>query len=92
LRWVCEFFASDITLELDKIKCPVLILRATFNDKVLQAPINIYVRPQFIDSWNEAVLKNQLIIIRDIPGAAGFVWKDQPEHVYNEIKNFLDKK
>ena len=92
VRYLCEFFASDITLELDKIKCPVLILRATFNEKVLEAPINIYVRPQFIDSWNEATLKNKLIRVKDIPGAAGFVWKDQPGKVYAEIKYFLDKK
>ena len=91
IRYLCEFFASDVTLELEKIKCPVLILRATFNTRILQAPINNYVRPQFIDLWNETTLKNQLIKVKDIQGAASFVWKDNPAKVYAEIKIFLSK-
>ncbi|HEV8285697.1 MAG TPA: alpha/beta hydrolase [Chitinophagaceae bacterium] len=91
VRYLCEFFASDITLELEKIKCPVLVLRATFNDKILLVPINNYVRPQFIDSWNEITLKNPSIRVKDIQGAASFVWKDKPAEVYTEIKAFLSK-
>ncbi len=91
VRYLCEFFASDVTLEIEKIKCPVLVLRATFDDRVLQATINNYVRPQFIDSWDQAAKGNPLIKIKDIQHAASFVWKDQPEQVYAEIKDFPDK-
>lgn len=92
VRYLCEFFASDVTLELDKIKCPVLVLRATFSDEVLKDPVNNYVRPQFIDSWNDATSKNHSIIVKDILAAAGFVWKDNPAVVYEEIKNFVNQR
>jgi pimeloyl-ACP methyl ester carboxylesterase len=89
IRYLCEFFASDVTLELQKIKCPVLVLRAGFNDHVLQNSINNYVKPQFIDSWTEASTSNPLITIKLVPNAGSFVWKDQPSMVYDEINHFL---
>jgi len=89
IQYLCEFFASDLKLELHKIKCPVLVLRAGFNDKVLNDPINNYLKPQFIDSWNETASKNSLIRIIDVPNAASFVWKDNPDKVYAEIARFI---
>jgi pimeloyl-ACP methyl ester carboxylesterase len=89
VRYLCEFFASDVTLELDKITCPVLVLRSGFADDVLHADINNYVKPQFIDSWNDAHAANPLITVKDIPDAASCIWKDAPGHVYAEIKQFL---
>ena len=89
VRYLCELWASDITLELDKVKCPVLVLRATFNDKVLRAQVNNYVRPQFIDSWKNVASRNPLIKIKDVQDAASFVWRDNPTEVYQEIQNFV---
>ena len=93
IRYLCEFFSVDIKLELNKVKCPVLVLRAMFNEKVLQDPTNNYVKPQFIDSWEGTSSINSLIEVKDIQNAATFVWKDQPDEVYAAIKTFLrDKK
>lgn len=89
VRYICEFFASDIKTELDKIKCPVLILRATYNDSVLQNPVNNYVKSQFINTWNDVSVKNPLIKVKDIKNAAGFVWKDNPAETYKAIDEFL---
>jgi len=89
IQYLCEFFASDIKLELQKIKCPVLVLRAGFNDKVLNDPINNYLKPQFIDSWNDTPSKNSLIRIIDVPNAASFVWKDNPDKVFTDLLRFL---
>lgn len=89
VRYICEFFASDIKTELDKIKCPVLILRAMFNSEVLDATINNYVKPQYIDSWNGIEKINSLIRVVDINNAATFVWKDKPAAVYSQIAEFL---
>jgi pimeloyl-ACP methyl ester carboxylesterase len=88
VRYLCEFFTTGVAEELDKIKCPVLVLRPMFSDAVLQAPVNNYVRPQFIDGWNDAAAKNPLIKIKDIPNAATFVWKDNADEVYKAIKAF----
>jgi pimeloyl-ACP methyl ester carboxylesterase len=92
VRYLCEFFASDIKMEFAKIKCSVLVLRAMFSDKVLQMPINNYVSPQFINSWDDAAAKNPLIRVHDIQNSASFVWKDQPDEVYKAIKTFLNEK
>ncbi len=91
VRYICEFFASDIKPEVEKIKCPVLVLRAMFNEQLLKAPVNNYVRPQFIDTWTDLPAKNPLIKIRDIQEAASFVWKDKPAETYREIKIFLSE-
>lgn len=90
VRYICEFFASDIKTELHKIQCPVLVLRPTFTAAFLQMPVNIYVKPQFIDSWNDVSTRNPLIKVKDVKNAACFVWKDNPADTYQEIKAFVE--
>jgi len=89
IRYLMEFFASDITLELDKVQCPVLVLRPTFNSAVLQNPINNYVLPQFVNIWDRATKMNSLIRIKDIKGTATCVWKDNPSLTNREISDFI---
>ena len=89
VHYVCEFFASDITLETEKIKCPVLVLRPSFNERILQKPGNNYLVPQFIASWEKVALKNPLITIKDIPGTATCSWKDNPDQVNTAIDLFI---
>ena len=91
VRYSSEYFACDVKAEINTIQCPVLVLRATFNNKILQNPINNYVAPQYIDSWNDATKRNSHIRVKDIKDAASFVWKDQPSEVYKEISEFLYK-
>lgn len=91
VRYSSEYFASDVRADFDKIKCPVLVLRNLFNNTVLDATINIYLKPQFIDSWNDASTRNPLIKIKDIKDAACFVWKDKPVETYSAINEFLNK-
>lgn len=91
VRYSCEFFASDIKIELGKIRCPVLVLRALFNSQATEAPATNYLRPQFIDIWNDVSTINPLIIVKDIEGAASFVWKDKPGEVNKAIKDFTGR-
>lgn len=89
VRYLCEYIASDLKAELDKIKCPVMILRAMFNDDLLQASANSYLRIQFIDTWEDASVRNPLVQVKDIPRAGTFIWKDKPDEVYSLINKFL---
>ena len=89
IRYLLEFFASDISLELDKIQCPVLVLRPSFNPAVLQNPVNNYVLPQFVHIWDRATKMNSLIRVIDIPGSATSVWKDNPSLTNREISDFV---
>lgn len=92
VRYLCEYIASDLKAELDKIKCPVLVLRAMFNETVLQNPANNYVKPQFIKTWNDASVKNPLVKVIDIENSASFVWKDKPEKVNKAVDDFLSER
>lgn len=89
VRYLCEYIASDLKAEFDKIKCPALILRARFNDDLLQASANSYLRIQFIDTWEDASVRNPLIQVKDIAGSGTFIWKDKPDEVYSLINKFL---
>jgi pimeloyl-ACP methyl ester carboxylesterase len=86
---LCEFFASDVTLEINKIKCPVLVLRPLFNDEILKKPINNYLVPQFINTWDKVKSTNSLFQITDIPNASTSVWKDNPKIVNQRINQFI---
>lgn len=91
IHYLCEFFASDVTLETEKIKCPVLVLRPTFNEEILNKAINNYLIPQFINSWDKVKAKNPLFQVADIPHAATFLWKDNPEAVNKQINLFINQ-
>jgi pimeloyl-ACP methyl ester carboxylesterase len=95
IQYLLEFHASDITLEAEKIKCPVLVLRPGFKTVFFENPENgtmNYIKPQFIDSWNDMQKRNSLIEIQDVPNSATFLWKDQPEETSRRIKQFVDEK
>lgn len=92
VRYLCEFTSTDVKVDLDKIVCPVLILRSMFNSTVLDSSVNNYVKPQFIDSWQGVKDINARIEIKDIDNSATFVWKDQAFIVNEEIKKFINTK
>lgn len=96
IQYLLEFVASDVTLETDKIKCPVLVLRPGFKPEFLteEAVRNDsmgYIKIQFVDSW-EALRKNPMFEIQDVQGSATFLWKDQPEETYIRIQKFVNSK
>lgn len=92
VRYSCEYFASDLLSEIQKIKCPLLVLRPSFSPPLLDAPANkSWLQPQFFETWNMAARENQLLIIKDIPGSAAFLWKDNAADTYREIKNFINR-
>ncbi|MBN8699614.1 MAG: alpha/beta hydrolase [Chitinophagales bacterium] len=91
IRYSCEYFAADLIAEIKNLKCPLLVLRPTFNATFFQNPMNKnWIEPQLIESWNLAAKENPAIVIKDIPGTAAFVWKDNPTAVYGEIKAFVN--
>jgi len=90
VRYSCEYFASDITTEIEKIKCPVLVLRPQFTESFWEnTMLKNWIQPQFIESWNIAAKANTSIKIADIPNSATFVWKDKPNEVNNKVREFI---
>jgi pimeloyl-ACP methyl ester carboxylesterase len=90
VRYACEYYATDMIADIDKVKCPILVVRPTFFDKFWENQMNkSWIQPQFIDSWNVAAKRNPSIQIVDVSESASFVWKDKPEVVYPVIKKFV---
>lgn len=91
IRYLCELWTMDLLIEIDKISCPVMVVRPSFTDTMLRSPANNYLQSQFIDLWNRAASKNPAIIIKDVHDAATFVWKDNSLAVYAAIKHFTSR-
>ncbi|HMJ68177.1 MAG TPA: hypothetical protein VK508_04755 [Cyclobacteriaceae bacterium] len=92
IQYLCEFFASDITLETGNIKCPVLIIRARFKEEMLSQKENAatnYIKPQFVDAWDRVANSNPLIKIHDVESSGVFTWKDQKLLTGKAIKDFM---
>lgn len=89
IRYLCEYIASDASMELAKVRCPVLVLRPSFNSAVLKNITNDYVAPQFRDGWDRVVAERPSILVKDIPDAASFVWKDAPGEVDKHVGAFV---
>lgn len=93
VRYNCEYFASDMLAEVDKIKCPFLVVRPLFSSKTWENQMNKnWIQPQFIESWNIAARKNPAIKVIDVPASSTFVWKDNPNEVYKIIDGFVRSK
>jgi pimeloyl-ACP methyl ester carboxylesterase len=90
VRYSCEYFASDVLAVMDQIRCPMLVLRPSFGHQFFENPMNAnWIKPQFIDSWDIAKGMNPRIVVKDIEGAATFLWKDQPQATYRFIGDFI---
>jgi pimeloyl-ACP methyl ester carboxylesterase len=93
IQYLCEFIASDLTLETEKIKCPVLVIRPHFTSELLshkENPNLNYIKPQFIDAWDRLPKSNALIAIHDVYNSGVFTWKDRKLETNKVIKRFMN--
>lgn len=88
IRYMLEFYSTDITRELENLRVPVLLIQPGFDDS------NFYIdptRPNYmknlcIDSWKE--VKSELITIKKIDDARLFIMYDKPDELKKAIENF----
>src|SRR5262249_6125723 len=57
IRYLCEFWASDVTLCLDRLRVPVLAFFPNLNEEFLAVPSNAFAKTAFVDSWEPLVSK-----------------------------------
>ncbi len=94
VRYLMEFQVTDPLMDIDRIQCPVLVLRPGFRQDWIEDSQNgsfNFIKPQFIDGWDKLREKNSKIEIVDIPDSGVFVWKDQPEKTYEYLLEFLKR-
>lgn len=87
IRWLLEFWASDLPSELDRVGVPVLVLSPDFPPERLEDEATRWLSYYFLDSW--AGIEDDPRVDRQVIGDAHiFVWLDQPEAVRSAIRAF----
>jgi pimeloyl-ACP methyl ester carboxylesterase len=90
IRYLCEFWASDVTHDLDRLQVPVLSLVPGFDEKYLADPANSSTKMVYVDSWGTLIPKTSRIELVKIPGARLLVLEDQPELADAAIATFIE--
>jgi pimeloyl-ACP methyl ester carboxylesterase len=91
IRYLCEFWASDVTRGFDKLQVPVLTLVPGFDEKFLADPANSFAKPAFLDSWETLVPKHPQLELVKIPNARMLVLDDQPNAADDAIAKFVKR-
>jgi len=89
IRYLCEFWASDITRSFDKLQVPVMALVPGFDEKFLAEPANGFAKSAFLDSWEILVPKHPRLELVKIPDARMLVLDDQPKLADEAIARFI---
>ncbi|MGZ8842774.1 MAG: hypothetical protein ACXW18_03875 [Pyrinomonadaceae bacterium] len=91
IRYLCEFWASDVTQRFDKLQVPILALVPTFDEKFLADPANGFAKPSFLDSWETLVPKHPQLELVKIPNARMLILDDEPKAADDAIAAFIKK-
>lgn len=89
IRYLCEFWASDVTQGFDRLQVPVLALIPGFDEKFLADPANGFAKPAFLDSWDTLVPKHPKLELVKIPNARMLLLDDQPKLADDAIAKFV---
>ena len=87
VRYLVEFWAADLTMELDHVRVPVLVVSPEFDEERIGDAAS-WLPYYFEDSW-KGIKTIELIERVHIPDAHIFVWWDQPEKVNLEVERFI---
>jgi len=91
IRYLLEFWASDVTQGFDRLKVPVLALVPGFDETFLAEPANAFAKPSFLDVWDTLVPKTPHLELVRIPNARMLVLDDQPQAADQAIAAFIKK-
>lgn len=88
VRYLNEFYAQDVSLKLDSLTVPTLVLKPGLEDVFFDAGAN-YMEAYCLLGWDGAALKNSHIQMMTIPHARACMWFDQPELVDLALSGFV---
>ncbi len=87
-RYLCEFYAQDISLELGRLAVPTLVLLPGL-ENIYHDPGNNYMAAYCLRSWDGPATENSSIEFVTIPESRACMWFDQPGKVDVAIAEFL---
>jgi len=88
VRYLCEFNAQDVALELDKLTIPVLVVRPGVENNNADPGEN-YMYFYTHASWEGTRPSNPKIQFVTIPDSRACLWFDQPDRLDSLVNEFL---
>lgn len=88
VRYLNEFFAQDVTLKLDRLEVPTLLLHPGL-EGLWHPDGNNYVEAYTRRSWSEHAARHSQITVDTIPDTRIVPWYDRPQAVNEAIDDFL---
>jgi pimeloyl-ACP methyl ester carboxylesterase len=88
VRYLCEFNAQDISLEMHRVAVPTLILKPGL-EGIFHSPGNNYMDNYLHRSWEGCVENNPRITLETIPDSRVCLWFDRPQEVKKAVLDFL---
>ena len=92
VRYLCEYYCTDLSLEYSKLQVPTLVVIPSFTDDVLHKKETSYLAPFFHHSWLGARPANEKLSLITLTDTNAFIVDDQPEKLYQLIGEFLNDK
>lgn len=91
IRYLCEFWLSNITEDFQKLKVPTLVLVPGFDEKFLADPVNNLFKTWFVTAWDSSVIKQPNAELVRIPGGRLLLLRKKSEIANNAIEHFIDR-
>ncbi len=88
VRYLCEYHAQDITLEMGKLTTPILLVMPGL-EGIQFDPGNNYMYNFCYPGWDNVIRENKNISVDTVANARVFVWEDQPHTLDSVVNEFL---
>ncbi|MEP1095799.1 MAG: alpha/beta hydrolase [Cyclobacteriaceae bacterium] len=92
VRYLCEYYCTDLSIEYSKLKVPTLVVIPSFTDDLLYKKETSYLAPFFHNSWLGARPAGESISIIALTDTNAFMIEDQPGKLFTVINEFLADK
>lgn len=89
VRYLCEYYCTDLSLEYANLKVPVLVVLPSFTDDILYDAKTSYATSFFHYSWLGAKPASNKISIVSITDSNAFILDDQPQKLFQFIDEFM---
>ncbi len=91
VRYLCEAWAADLTLDLHRLEIPLLVVKPQFDEQYALLPQRAaFLQTRLHTAWDGATQQSDLITMRTIEDARVFIMDDQPEKLNEVVEQFLD--
>jgi hypothetical protein len=91
IRWLCEFHASDLLVELPKLQRPLMVVEPGFTVALRADPARSYLQAFFVEPWRSAISGRPATETLTVDGAGIMVMDDQAEIVDRKFAEFVKR-